>query len=874
MQIDDEKISIDNDREITISVGSSARSNIWQPKRLLWSALVDKLRTMSNQCHTTETAADFQQWKKSDKARADKIKDQGGGFVGGTFKKLRRLKADVTGRDIVALDLDDVPAGTQPETLFDRLDTMGIAYAAYSTHSHTAAAPRLRFIFLLKETITGEQYEPIARMIASDTGLMEYCDKSTYDCSRLMYWPSSPIDVTPVFHAHDGQMIGGAAELAKYQDWHQHTQWPRSEQEQHFIEACVKDGMDFSTGKKLQDPRQYKGIRGAFCRAYTIQAAIDKFIPGTYIGEGNRLTYKDSTTTGGAIIYNDGLYLYSNHSHDPLNDDRNRNPRTGNYASYNAFDMVRIHLYGEKDKDAKPGTPVNKLPSYLAMEELANEDDKVAAELQAALESDHALPWDGVIGEEETQQSEEQQNAATQQAADTAQVKPPETEQQKQADNWGKYIAWGSDGMPKSIRRNVVVILEHDSRFKGKLAADDFAHRWLIKGALPWGKGKPIPRVWADDDDKSLRVFMESAYNIKNVTTIDDALTFVFNENSYHAVRDYLNKLPPWDGKPRVSNLFIDYLGAEDTPYNRAVARKFLTGAVGRVIDPGYEFPHMPILIGGQKLGKSALLKGLASKPWYLPGIPAFKGKEAMENIQGYWIVEIEELSAFTKADVEDIKAFVSRQKDSFRLAYGHRTKDFDRQCVLCGTTNKHNVLVDPTGNRRFWPVLCGKQPRTKDVVKDLIYSPNDRNQIWAEALALYKDGEPIDMVTDEEIAGETAAQEEEKAINPWEGMIRRMVDMYFPVNFEEMPVEKQVDYVQGTWGSVPHEPKPEAYSRLQYVCVPLLYIVAIGGKSTDLNNTISRKIGDIMDNMPGWKKIGKHNFPHYGGQRAWVRIE
>ena len=409
---------------------------------------------------------------------------------------------------------------------------------------------------------------------------------------------------------------------------------------------------------------------------------------------GDRFTYAGGTTTGGAVVYESGKFLFSHHAHDPAG---------GKLC--NAFDLMRLHLFGDKDSDAKPDTPTNKLPSYQAACDYAVKDTGVAQLLL-------------------------QERYATATAAFGAHLRKMRT-----GCRCCRCIP--ESGKPLKTTDNVLIILENDPNLKGKFVFEEFSNRILCLGALPWNDS-PEVRDWTDNDDAGLRHYIEKGVRRDRKGPISDAVSLCCHRNKINAVQDYLKSLPEWDGVPRVETLYIDYLGAADSAYTRAVARTSLTAAVARAMIPGIKYDYMPVLAGPQGLGKSTLLRLLAPK-WFNDSLTTFDGKDAYETIQGSWIMELAELVGMSKADDNKIKQFLSKQEDIFREPYGRRTGRYPRRCVFFGTTNEEEFLRDHTGNRRFWPVECGVQQPTKSVFTELAANVP---QIWAEALTLWHNGE------------------------------------------------------------------------------------------------------------------------------------
>jgi putative DNA primase/helicase len=207
-------------------------------------------------------------------------------------------------------------------------------------------------------------------------------------------------------------------------------------------------------------------------------------------------------------------------------------------------------------------------------------------------------------------------------------------------------------------------------------------------------------------------------------------------------LQDYLSGIE-WDGIKRIDSWLIDYIGAEDKEFTRVIGRKFLISAVARAMRPGCKVDTMLVLEGEQGIGKSQTLQALA-EPWVLEDLSDMKSKDCKQEIQGQWFVEVSELDAMKRNEIETVKAFITKQKDTFRPSYGRFAKEHPRQCVLIGTTNSDAYLRDHTGNRRFWPVRCGNT--------DLTVLRQSRHQLWAEAVMAFRNDEKWWLEDDETV--------------------------------------------------------------------------------------------------------------------------
>lgn len=794
------------DRKITISAGNSRRATTWTPQTMLISELWARLQTPAR---GTETLAEYLSMKK---VQQDDLKDVGG-FMAGTLSGSRRKQSAVTGRDVLTLDLDHIPPGGTEDVLC-RVDALGCGYCVYSTRKHSPAAPRLRVLLPLDRTVSADEYEPLARKAAEYIG-MELCDPTTFEVSRLMYWPSCCADSQYVYTWKDRPLLLADGMLAQYADWRDCTQWPQVPGSVSLPKLAVKQG----------DPESKRGVVGAFCRVYDVYRAMDELLPGVYEAVENmtgRYTYLGGSTTGGAVVYDGGKFLYSHHATDPCGG-----------RLVNAFDLVRLHRFGDQDDEAQPGTPTNRLPSYTAMCQLAVQDPGVSALM-----------------------SQERYQEAVQEFSGVA------------ADNGGDPANWMSKlavspqtGLPKSTIDNVWIILENDPLLKGKFALNRFAGRGEVLGALPWDS-RTERRLWEDNDNEGLYWYLERYHHITGTRKIDGALSLHSTAHAFNEVQDFLSALT-WDGVPRLDTLFVDYLGAVDTPYVRAVTRKAFAAAVARAVTPGIKYDNMLILAGPQGLGKSTLLDKM-SKGWFNDSIRTFEGKEASELLQGVWLVEISELDAFRRTDVSCIKQFLSLRVDRFRAAYGRHVKDMPRCCVFFGTTNTKDFLRDRTGNRRFWPVDVGVVPAAKNVWTDL---PVEVDQLWAEAKARWQQEESLYLTGELEDAAR-AAQEEHRETGTREGVILDFINRKVPDDWQKWPLDRRKTFwAGGAQGDV----KLVERSR---VCALEVWCEALDGKQKEIRYSDTVEINGVLGMADGWEKCpNSMRFGYCGVQRGFQKV-
>lgn len=793
------------DRPIVITTGASRKETVWKPETLLWSELCQRLGSFHR---STETLA---QYKEMPKSKQDELKDVGG-FAAGTFKGERRKACDVTGRDVVTLDLDNIPAG-QTESILQRLESLGVGYCVYSTRKHSPDAPRLRVLLPLSRTVTADEYEPIARKCGEFVGL-EYCDKTTFEASRMMYFPSCCADSQIVYSCADKAFADADGLLRMYADWRDVTQW------------AGMSAQNIPRGKTQKDPTEKAGAVGAFCRVYDVPGAIAAYLPDRYTdaGEG-RYTYSSGSTTGGAVLYDGGKFLYSHHATDPAG---------GKLC--NAFDLVRLHLYGALDEDAKPDTPTNKLPSFVQMCQLAVQDENVARLMN---QERYAQAVEMFGGEPNSGQSVD----------------------------WMKQMKISPEtGKPLKTVENVLLILENDPQLHDVVVFDEFSNRLYVTGRLPWdASGKR--RDWKDADDAGLRCYMEKVYGITGKERIMDGFLLYCEMHKVNLVQEFLRGLPAWDGVPRLDTLFIDYLGAADTPYTRAVARKSLSAAVARAMQPGVKYDTMPILVGAQGIGKSTLLQ-LLGADWFNDSLNTFEGKEACEMIQGSWIIELQELNGLNRSEENAVKQFLSKTDDIYREPYGRRTGRYPRRCVFFGTTNDDEFLRDKTGARRFLPIDCMTQKPVKSVFRDLA---GEVPQIWAEALLAWRMGETLYLDNAEIAAMAKSAQEEHAVHSAKEGIIREFLEKEIPDNWDKLDLATRKRFWDGTFQPVDCE-----YRERDRVCAAEIWCEALGGDMKYFRRQDAAEINGILSKIEGWERC-KSNVRFggaYGAQKGFIRVQ
>lgn len=800
------------DRVLTLSVCTSRTDKIYAHKKMSWSELAQRL---SQPNRTPET---IDQYKRKPKADQDAIKDVGG-FVAGDLKDGHRSSQTVLSRSAICLDLDSAPSYA-----WDHF-TLHFEWAAlvYSTHKHTPETPRLRFIIPLSRDVSPEEYEAIARKIADDYLSMEWADDTTFQPSRMMFWPSTSIDGEYFYQCQEGEILAPEEILKLYGGrWSDISHWPFSSRVERTLVTKLKPALD---------PRSKNGLIGEFCRTYSIQEAIESFIPDAYepTTKDDRWTYSQGSTAGGLVIYGDGSLAYSFHSTDPI----------GNGHSFNAFDLVRVHRFGELDQDSTGRG--NTLPSYQAMLRLVQEDSRVK---QTRIDEAFSQRLEKIKAEE---------SLKTDVSIDLKSYK------EKNKDWQGKLTCTKQGKIDESIE-NVLTILESDTRLKNLGGFNEFSGFAEKSGSLPWWDWNPFKKEWRDADDSELFLYLEKYYGIKKERVMNHGRSIIHHRRAFHPVRDYLDSLPQWDGVERLDTLLVDYMGAEDSEYTRAVTRKTIVGAVTRIYEPGAKMDYTLTLTGKQGIKKSTFFRTLCPDPdWFSDSLDSFQGKEAYEALQGVWFIEVAELSAAKRADVERTKQFLTKQDDKFREAYARNKGRYRRQCVFVATTNSHDFLRDATGNRRWWVVpVVGT---SRDVAKELA---KERDQIFAEAKYHYRQGETLFLSNDLE-KDAIAMQKEYTYTSVRHGVVEDYVDCLVPENWKQMPVSDRKSWLV-------KKDSEGVYQRDQ-ISLLEIWLEALDGTKERFSTTDQRELAEILINL-GWTraKNPRHVGSEYGRQRVFLR--
>lgn len=676
------------DFDLDIATAHSRLSKKWRNKSWKWSEILAKCADTKR---TSETVREYLRMSREEQSS---VKDVGG-FVGGYLSNGTRKTANVLYRTLVTLDIDFGTADVWDDFTLN----FDCAAMIYSTHKHTPEKPRLRLVLPANRQITPAEYEPVCRYWTAKIGI-ELFDHTTYQLPRLFYWPSTSRDGEYFFDYQDGPAFDVDEVLATYRNPQDVSEWPMSSREGDVLAHEIR---------KAGDPTEKPGLIGAFCRTYTIEEAIEKFLPDVYekTGTDGRYTYRAGSVAGGCVTY-EGKFAFSHHETDPAS-----------MRLCNAFDLVRIHKFGIEDEGTKV-TDITRRPSYLKMQDFAAADKAV----RVLLTKERLADAD----------------------SDFADIDATETPTEDANTDWMEDLDYDRKGNIKASPKTLKAIMRNDPNFK-MVRYDTFSQRDTISNTSCAFTGTHAPDEVDDTSLSRMCAYLSEVYSIDlSINALmDKMLRPTAPERGYNPVRDYIRRVE-WDGTPRVETVLTDYLGAEDTPLNRAIARKWFAGAVGRALDidpetgEGIKFDYCLVLYGEQGTGKSTFAEILANR--WRGAISFAEGKkEQCETLQRSWIVEIPEFKGMKNADMDAIKDLITSRSDNFRAAYARQWTKNPRHSVLIGSTNNEHFLKDTTGNRRFWVV---KVTGGEGVAKWGARLRKEVGQIWAEAYTIYKAGEPL----------------------------------------------------------------------------------------------------------------------------------
>lgn len=748
-----------------------------------------------NTRHWTSSSVTWAEMVAWTKNPADK--KECGSYVLGTFRPtscddheeqkgltaLHRRKIAVVSRSAITLDVDHA-APALPERM--QL-TEQYASIVHSTYSSSPDDPRYRIIIPTDRELLPDEYHMAVVTLMQKLGEEQF-DHGSAQPERYMFLPA-------------------AQESVWYQAW-------VTDGDPLKVDELLRDfNPDLSSlpmpkpSARKRNPFELEGVAGAFNRAYAIDDVIKEYdLPYEPVGERWQLVGAKAEAGMGLIA--EGL-VYSHHITDPAE---------GQTCS--AFDLVRLHRFGELDEAISRQTPVNRRPSHQAMLELASSDARVIGELVGV---------DFTAGADEL--------AANDWKLDLKLV--PKT---------GRFL---------DVIENWDLVRKHEPVFQS-LQYNEMSTSVEMSADPPWrelSKGGP---TMTGTDRAALCHYIERQYHIRPARSLIDELVDVTAQQTYvNPVKDYLLSLK-WDGVPRLEECLP---GVRPTPYTRMVARKSLVAAVARIMEPGIKWDHAMVLYGTEGLGKSYWIEKMSRG--YSSTLGRIGDKDTLITMQRSWIMVSDEGYSLRKADSDVQKEFLTRTEDVFRLPYEREALVHKRHCVIWGTTNDEVFLRRQEGNRRFLIVRC------EDYVDFDLLTDEYVGQVWAEAVFLYQAGERL-YLADGETAVAAKEREEFTEEDALAGVLYAYLETLVPDDWDSMSIDSRRVWMQNRADNM----VPEGTRHMTETCSAQMWVEAMGRRFGDHRRTDLLEITAALKHMPGWEIVqGRHRVPNYGPQVVFRRL-
>lgn len=640
---------------------------------------------------------------------------EAGNYIFGRLNGERRNKSTIASRSAVTLDVD-----TPSDDFLGRVENVfgGTEFLIHSTFSSRRGAYRYRLILPLAASVTPDAYRDLCEGIMGALG-REGFDPSTSQPERYMFLPAAA-DRDSYFYRHNtGTALNPFSPM--------------------FSASPVTPGGGRRNWKK--DPTTLKGVPGYFCKAYPDWAELIEVyeLPYTQVSPNRFHLNGAHSDAGMAPIAENPGFVYSHHANDPA----------GGYAR-NAFDLVRLHKFGELDRNAKSTTPLNRLPSYKAMLQLAGDDERVKALMDRE-----------VLDEFPDDLREEFSDSA----------------------RWVRDLSRGKTGLVEDTEQNFSIITKHDPVFSRIILNARGMALELLPGSYPWRDVSAHDNALDDYDFSSLYLYLERVYGLRvSENRLRHILRDTAQDRKHDFVREYLESLE-WDGVPRVE---FALPGVKDSPHTRLVARKALVAAVARTFDPGVKWDNMLLVYGPEGIGKSWWMERM-SKGWY-NSLDDITNKDTLMKISKSWIVIADEGHALRVADFNRLKEFLTQRKDEFRVPFAATVSSYPRRSVVWGTTNDPAFLRRQDGNRRFLIVHAEEKVDFDAMTEEYI------DQVWAEAVQLYQEGEAL-YFTEEESSLLRQAREPYIQEDPIVGLIRGYMELQVPENWSSMSLNERMEW-------------------------------------------------------------------------------
>lgn len=704
---------------------------------------------------------------------------------------LHRTKMSVVSRGALTLDVDYPGEGFKR-----KVQSKDYAYIIHTTYSSTVEEPRYRLIVPLSRIVSPDEYHAAAAAVMADIGVEQF-DAGSVQPERYMFRPSEAKKGLFWYEVHQGPLADVDDLLEDFQSDLSVIPMPK-------------------VGRNKRDPFALEGTVGAFNRAYSDFGDLIHEYDLPYESAGaDRWHLVGASAAAGMGVCAPGL-VYSHHANDPA---------YGQTCS--AFDLARLHLFGHLDENAKPATPIHRLPSTDAMRDVATKDVRVVTELVGA---DFAASMD-----------------ATAEAIENGTL-----------DDWRLAFQLNSrTGTPTDDVFNWDLIVANDPAFAG-LYYNELSMAIETDCDLPWRVVAPGRETVDSADRSSLMLYIEREYRIRPTRTyMDDLINDKANRRRVNPVLDYLKALK-WDGVSRIETALP---GVRPTPYTRLAARKALTAAVARMYEPGIKWDHMLVFYGLEGLGKSFWVEKMSRG--YSSPLGRIGDKDTLITMQRSWVITSDEGHSLRKADFDAQKEFLTRTADVFRMPYEREAGVHKRHCVIWGSTNDDVFLRRQEGNRRFLIVKC------EDKVDFDVLTDEYVDQVWAEAVHLYQQGERL-WLTEEESALAADHREPFTEEDALAGIIHEYVETLVPTDWSSMsPVDRQMWLQNRNDGMT-----PLGTERIDVICSLQIWVEALGQQLGRQKRVDLLEINTALKQLEGWVTVpGRKRVPGYGPQLTFQRV-
>lgn len=700
-----------------------------------------------------------------------------GGYVLGRLLGERRSKTTIQTRDAVSLDAD---SHADPQLIADNLDVLGIEAFIHTTFNSAPDDLRLRIIIPLSRSVAPDEYHAIAGTLINLLGADQF-DPTSVQPERFMYWPA-----------------------AQNPEWFQSR---RVEGEPADADDLLKDWDPDLTKRaeprvRKKNPEELGGVVGAFNRAFSIEEAIEAFdLPYEPVGQG-RWHLVGARAIAGLNTVAPGL-VFSHHVTDPAH---------GKTCS--AFDLVRLHRYGHLDEDSPVDTPIQKLPSHVAMEEEFRSHPKIMGDF---------------LGEDFSDLED--------------------------AEAWKLDLEMDRAGRLKPLVKNWDLLRDHDPAFK-VVFYNEMTLSLEISADLPWRPLEEGREGFTEVDTMELAAYLERTYRMQNVsrTRVEEVVAMAAHRRRRNPVAEWLQTLV-WDGTPRMETCLP---GVEVNEHTRLVARKCLVAAVARMLQPGVKWDHSLILHGSEGLGKTHWIERMALG--HSDSLGRIGDKDTLLAMQRAWIMISDEGHSLSRADDNAQKEFLTRTADVFRAPYTRYAVAHPRHCVIWGSTNDQVFLRRIEGNRRFLIVRCNEKVDFDALTDEYV------EQVWAEAVAAYRAGEKLFLDDEESIVAKTHREEflEEDVLY---GIISEYVDRPVPMSWAEMSPEERAMWLG--------DPLNRGEVLQDQVCSMQIWCEALGRRRGDHRRGDILDITKALHALPGWRALsGRRRIPGYGPNLVFERMD